>query len=39
MDVVEAAPVDSVLDAADFEKFMADYEKAWVEMMKKAKEG
>lgn len=34
-DAVEAAPVDSVLDAAEFEKFTADYERAWVALNRK----
>lgn len=34
-DAVEAAPVDSVLDAAELEKFDADYERAWLALNRK----
>jgi hypothetical protein len=35
---VEAAPVESVLQAAEFEKFEADYQAAWLDLNKPGKE-
>lgn len=31
-DAVEMAPTESVLDAADYEKFTADYERAFIRL-------